>query len=256
MPISENGAKTELKALLTHRSIGPSSFSIRSAASSTAAKSATSTSRGSGVPPASRTSSAAPARPSSPRASSATASPPAASRRATARPMPPLAPVTTEIFVMADEVPRIAAAEASGLRLAEAPRLDGDGEHRPAARRIGVRPHGQAIRDRERADHVALNVPLHVEPVPGDLDTRKRAPGVAVLVVGHDVAAARRDPGDANWEVVVIGHGHGQVPRTPGFQRPVEIRSRAQRQLDRRARGLPPRAPPPPPAPPPRPPPR
>src|SRR4051794_17658631 len=46
-------------------------------------------------PPARRTSAAAPARPSSPRARSATASPRAPNARATARPTPPLAPVTT-----------------------------------------------------------------------------------------------------------------------------------------------------------------
>src|SRR3954451_12101175 len=196
MPISENGAKTELKALLTHRSIGPSSYSIRSAASSTAAKSATSTCRGSGVPPALRTSSAAPAKPSSPRASSATASPRAASRRATARPMPPLAPVTTEILVMGSEVPRITPTETSGLRLAETTRPDGDGEHRTPARRVGVRPHGEGVRQRERADRVPLNVPLHVEPVADDLDPRERTAGVAVFAVGHDVARTRRDARD------------------------------------------------------------
>ena len=49
--ICANGANTEVNATFTQTSIGPSSRSARSAAWSTASKSATSTGSGSAVPP-------------------------------------------------------------------------------------------------------------------------------------------------------------------------------------------------------------
>src|SRR6266511_1889613 len=90
-----NGANTEVNATFTHTSIGPSRDSTSSAAASTSLYSATSTASGNAWPPASSTSAAAPSRPVSPRASSATAAPRSPYIRATARPIPPLAPVTT-----------------------------------------------------------------------------------------------------------------------------------------------------------------
>ena len=90
-----NSEKTEVKATLTHTSIGPNCCSALSAAASTWSGSATSVGIGSAVPPRASTSRAAPARPSSPRASRATLAPRAPKASAVARPMPPLAPVTT-----------------------------------------------------------------------------------------------------------------------------------------------------------------
>ncbi len=90
-----NGANTEVNASLTQMSIGPSSASTSSAAVKTASGSAMSTGTVMAVPPRSRTSSAAAFSPFLPRASSATLAPRMPYRRATARPTPPLAPVTT-----------------------------------------------------------------------------------------------------------------------------------------------------------------
>ena len=88
-------ANTELNATLTQMSMGPSSASVRSAAMWICSWSATSVGSSSARPPAARTSAAAPARPFVPRASSATDAPRSPYARATARPTPALAPVTT-----------------------------------------------------------------------------------------------------------------------------------------------------------------
>ena len=96
--ISSNGANTEVNATLTQTSIGPSSRSTRSAAASTASASATSTAIGRAVPPARSTSSGRAVQPCSPRASRATDAPCWPKPTAVARPIPPLAPVTTTVL--------------------------------------------------------------------------------------------------------------------------------------------------------------
>src|SRR5689334_9158359 len=89
------GEKTETMATFTQTSIGPSSDSVLSAASSTAAASATSLGSTSARRPYDSTSRLAPSRPSCPRAISATLAPFFANRRTAARPAPADAPVTT-----------------------------------------------------------------------------------------------------------------------------------------------------------------
>src|SRR6266581_1080195 len=79
-----------------------------------------STSNGRAVPPSASTSFAAPASPSTPRASRATLSPRAPYRRATARPTPPVAPVTTiTCCVMAYSIPVGTGGQTSGSVPAE-----------------------------------------------------------------------------------------------------------------------------------------
>ena len=92
--ISAKGAKIEVNAELTQMSMGPSSFSMRATAASIWTGSATSTRTTIGVAPATVTSAAAAASPTSPRANIAIESPRLANSRTTARPTPPLAPVT------------------------------------------------------------------------------------------------------------------------------------------------------------------
>jgi hypothetical protein len=94
--ISQVGANTEVMALLTHTSGGPSSASSLAAAASTWAASATSaaTQLTWGAPSRSASARAA-CRPARPRASSPSRAPRRANSRVTARPTPALAPVIT-----------------------------------------------------------------------------------------------------------------------------------------------------------------
>ena len=90
-----NGANTEVMALLTQTSTGPSVDSTSSAAASTAAQSATSSGRTRARPPSASTSLPAASNPSRPLAIRQTDAPCWANARAAARPTPAEAPVIT-----------------------------------------------------------------------------------------------------------------------------------------------------------------
>src|SRR6478735_10531728 len=133
--------------------MGPSSSSTRSAAVKTRAWSATSTGMSRALPPPARTSRAAPAKPFSPRASSATRAPRAPYAVATARPIPPLAPVITTTCAAIDvpfDRPERPVSGPVGIHLSVPPLAGGE----PAR----DRQFGDFGSDQVRAEQLAVGV--------------------------------------------------------------------------------------------------
>src|SRR5487761_1519553 len=243
--MSANGANTETNATLIQVSIGPNSCSTWPAASSTCAWSATSTASASAFPPASSTSRTAPSRPASPRAISPTLAPRSPYSRATARPMPPLAPVITTVSVMSP-VLSLREIAGSGSLL-----LPGNGQPRRALEHERVHeglrqvppplPLGHVVFLRVQAGGTARG-PVALEPA-----GRVQLPALLLQGEGHHEAAQQEGAlGVAERPLVVpepvgvtvlgelvgIGAQRFHRARVVGRQRPADRRQQ-QRRIDR-----------------------
>src|SRR5581483_4599006 len=241
--MSRNSPKTVVMALLTQMSIGPSASSTALAAGSTWSQIATSVGRDRARPPSLSTSRRAPSSPARPRASRATASPRRANSRATARPTPEVAPVTT---TTRDPL--------TGPSYHALPARNGAAPGPPGSRRRSasrVSPRGG-----EHVGHRGVRPQVHPHAPPGaageDRGGHARGWRHCAQLAGGDAkgrvahAGAGEELPGRPWVVVHVGGGEGhaaaQAPGRAGEQRqlgPARLAPRREGGDDRGFRAMP-----------------